>query len=103
MLRAVEWDSLLNLQIILITLTWLPLTVMLCVLYSDILLQKLTNGVLITEKHKFFVYIFLTVAYIPLQNDLPTTAIMYGYYFIWQPLVVTSHHTQYNKGAGRKR
>jgi len=42
------------------------------------------------------------VAYIPVQDNLPATSIMYGYYFIWQPLVVTSHHMQYNKWAGRK-
>ena len=47
--------------------------------------------------HKFFDYGGLKVVYIPLQDDLPTTSIMYGYYFIWQPLVVTLHHMQYNK------
>jgi len=47
--------------------------------------------------YKFFYYVFLKVAYTPLQDDLPTTSIMYGYYFIWQPLVVTAHHMQYNK------
>ena len=52
--------------------------------------------------YKFSYYIFLTVAYIPVQDDLPTTSIMYGYYFILQPLVVTSHHMQYIKLAGRK-
>ena len=52
--------------------------------------------------YKFFDYIFLTVAYIPVQDNLPKTSIMYGYYFIWQPLVVTSHHMQYIKWAGRK-
>ena len=101
--RTVEWDYLLNLQNILITLTWLPVTPILCALHSDVLLQKLTNGVLITRHTKtqisctdFFDYVFLTVAYIPLHDDLPTTSIMYGYYFIWQPLVVTLHHMQYN-------
>jgi hypothetical protein len=52
--------------------------------------------------YKFFYYIFLTVAYIPVQDDLPTISIMYGCYFIWQPLVVASHHIQYNKWADRK-
>jgi hypothetical protein len=47
--------------------------------------------------YKFFDYIFSTVAYIPVQDDLPSTSIMYGYYFISQPLVVTSHRMQYNK------
>ena len=98
-----RYVALLNLQNILITLTWLPVTPILCALHSDILLQKLTNGVLITRHTKtqisctdFFDYVFLTVAYIPLHDDLPTTSIMYGYYFIWQPLVVTLHHMQYN-------
>jgi len=68
-LRTVEWDSslTLNLHTILITLAWLPITTMLCQLYSDVLLQKLTIGIL-----KFFDYVFLTVAYIPLQDDLPS-------------------------------
>jgi len=52
--------------------------------------------------YKFFDYIFLTVAYIPVQDDLPYTLVTCEYYFIWQPLVVTSHHMQYNKWAGRK-
>jgi len=52
--------------------------------------------------YKFFDYNFITVAYIPVQDNLPTTSFIYGYYFIWQPLVVTSHHAQYNKWAGRK-
>ena len=47
-LRTVEWVFYLNLQNILITLTWLPVTPMLCALYSDVLLHRLTNGVLIT-------------------------------------------------------
>jgi len=47
--------------------------------------------------YKFFDYIFLTVAYIPVQDDLPYTLVTCEYYFIWQPLVVTSHHMQYNK------
>jgi len=51
--------------------------------------------------YKFFDYGDLTVPYIPLQDDLPTTSIIYGYYCIWQPLVVTLHHMQYNKLGDR--
>jgi hypothetical protein len=49
--------------------------------------QKNTNFM-----YRLFVYVLLTAAYFLLQDDLPTTFIIYGYYFIWQPLVVTSQH-----------